>query len=491
MNKILKFVGVENKAEDVYSQFSFDEFWNFISPDNKYIYEMRMKTRPSDPVKDYVYIRDLGQTLKLPYHHSGVFVKNANEYKNVCAYCYQNKLTLYISAHPKRKSYHSVNDKFKVFNGKMQSDLCIYSLFIDFDASTELKENPNKNSAEEAYLVAKKFLTDHPNIKKYLLLCSGNGVQLRIPLDHVINMPQDTYDSDNNFVITEEFSIHQKLCKEAMRITLNKYSNKEITVDLTSLELARVGRSPFSRNWKNESNPKYCGVIEICDEQENEGLYDYIMGFYDKINNLQQFGVQTQFDKKILAEFSFDKHTIRNSRFVRMLVNQKLPEGGRNNVLFFQFKLLLKDNNINPTEPEIRELMHLIEARQGDKFPSNSPADNMHFNPEAIINWCVDHNVKPIYPVLYNISKKIRTISPETMDKINVSDLNGVYLPDERNVVRRITKYIREHEFRYHNEFLLTFDLIELVKTINTTFGYEKTEYLLSEGILKTILEKV
>jgi len=487
MKKQIEFLGITDKST-VYSKFSFAEIWNFINPNEEKTYEIRIKSSIKD---DKLYHpKIIGKRFNIPYHFTGVFITNAHEYKKVACYCVANKLTAYLSINPKRKSYHG-NDglKFKTLNGKKQSELGIFNILIDFDPTKKLKTKID-NTEETAYRKAKLFLKENTNIKKYMLISSGNGAQLRIPLDSPILLPKDEYDDKNRFMETKEIEIYSRLLKTAMGKIIKKYSSDLIIVDITGFELARVGRLPFSINFKRNKK-KYCGPIEIVDEGENTGLHDFIKSFYDKIE-LEENKYEQYKAREISDEFKYTIDNIQDSKLVKFLIKDELPSGGRNNILFFQFKLLLSNLNISFKEEKIKALVRDMERVQKHHFPLNPCTGTFH--PEAIINYCIEWDIKPIYPVLYYKERK-RNLGNLIFKEVYEDFLkihNGFKtLPDGKNITRKIIKYCELNKLCFTNKKLLRIDLKKLFVVItNDCNDVTKLSYLIESKVLKDILEK-
>lgn len=491
MKKQIEFIGVEDKATNIYSKFTFQEFWQFINPEEKFTYEVRFKNTLDKDAPLAPFIRECAKTYKniLPYHWTGVFVKTWEEYRHACVFALKNKLTVYLSANPKRPSIHTKDQSHRIqFNGEKQSDECVFSLLIDFDATDLCKEEAKEKASEHAYIQAKKFLQEKTNIKSYLMLCTGNGVQIRIPLDQTVWLPKPTYDPQSQFVVTDEYDVLSRIFKVAMTPVVEKYKTKYVKPDNTSFELARVGRGPFSINWKNKDRPLHAGIIEIVNEGPNMGLTDYIKSFETQAKQFKTQNITLEKNPVLFREFTYTVENIHMSRLARLLTTEKLPSGGRNNVLFFQFKLLCKNNGIDITDPKIRDLVRDMERIQGDNFPLNTPA-NGSFHPHAIINWCLEQNIKPIYEPLYMISRKKRELSSEMFEFKPKS--SGGPLPDGYNFIDRIRKYIALKEIRWAHPLFLKLDIQDLLWSIYLTYDKEKVEYLIDTGTLKTILEKI
>jgi hypothetical protein len=485
MEKKYPFIGETNKPLNVYSKFTFEEFWKFINPKEEYIYELRIKSNILDKKDVFNHIKHIGQTYRVPYHWTGVFCQNWKIYEKICIYCVRNKLTLYLSANPKRKSNHGEDKiKWKTYNGKMQSDLCVYSILLDFDPEKDFKKAFN-NTDEEAYRVAKKFLEEHKNIKKYVLLSTGNGCQCRIPLDEPIYLPKDTYDENNKFIITKEFNVYRRMLKEAIKPIVEKYKTKNIAVDTTSLELARVGRSPFSKNYKDENNVKFSGIIELVDEGENSGLTAHIMSYYDRVEKNNQ-AEETFKDIKILKEYTYGPETIHRSALAKMLLSEELPHGGRNNILFFQFKLLCKNNNISLKHEKVQKLIEDFRRVQSHSFTDNMP-DQGEFSPEAINNYCLEYKIKPVFDILPKIENRKRRVPDITYD----DNVSSVGLGEGKNIVWKLRNYIRGDNINFHNNALFKRDINKLLGMIAKSYDKDTVVYLLESGILKEMLEKL
>lgn len=493
MKKQLNFLGVSDKSKDVYSKFNFEEVWKFINPNEELVFEIRMKS--ADKTDKTYHPRILGEILKCNYHWTGVFLRTLSEFKNSCIYGIQNQLTMYLSSNPKRKSIHS-RDKNQIprFNGEKQSELGYYYILVDFDPTKLAKKDEHVDTSEEAYKVAKQFLSKSKNIKKYMLLSSGNGCQLKIPLDTPIMLPKPEYDEHKRFIETEDTEIFHRIVKVAMKETVLKYSNQYVDVDLTSFEVARVGRLPFSINWKSYEKlgiKKYAGVIEIVDEGENTGLYDHIMSHWDSLKEYNE-KVKEYGDRKIADEFKVDENSIQDAKLTKLLLKKELPPGGRNNVLFFQWKLLCMNCGIDLRHPKIREMVRNMERIQNESYPLNEPRTG-NFNPVAIINWCIDKNIKPIYPALYGRSN-VHTLTRATLENIKkdltTSQFEISSLPADNTILRRLSSYLRKNPIRFSHDSLLYRDIQKFMLKIINDYGEEKLEYLMYHNVLLEVINK-
>lgn len=492
MKKVLPFLGITDKAAKVYSKFTYREFWEFTNPGETEVYELRLRPpkKKDLPRPMHEYIQEAARRAKAPCHWTGVFVRTADQFWIVACYAFKQKLTLYISANPKKKSYHPKDRKSGLcYNGMKQSEKGIYTLLIDFDPSAELKSDGVHDSSEACYRVAKKFLDANPKIKKYCLLSSGNGVQLRIPFDNPIPLPKDTYDVDGTFVETEEWATYSRLLKVAFGPDLGKYETPDIKPDTTSLELARVGRAPFSGNWKNPDQPRMAGIIEIVDEGENYGLYDYAMNFYDQVFRAEQSKQEYVSDATLAEELNCNEHTLVDSKLAKLLLTEGLPEGGRNNTLFFQFKLLIKANGLSPKNEHVARIIRYIERAQKDKFPTNEPAGHMRFHPEAIINWCIDHRWPPIYEPLYYRPRLKRVITTEDLQPPKAPGPEK--LPAERTFTSQLKSYLEANPISWQIPDQRRKDCQKLLRAIKNTKGKDFLDYLLAHNVLKTILAKI
>ena len=155
------------------------------------------------------------------------------------------------------------------------------------------------------------------------------------------------------------------------------------------------------------------------------------------------------------------------------------------------------NNNIDLHSDEIKEIVREMERVQQEKYPLNEATGT--FNPEAIINYCIDHRIKPIYNVLYNRKNKFNVDNDfikemlENMRELidlNLREISYETLPDEKNLVRRIIKYLEKHELAYTNPGMFKMQLKRLMKVIIYTYDFETLEYLVENEILKSILEK-
>jgi hypothetical protein len=479
---MIDFINSKNKELDFYSKFSFDEVWNFINPDNLY-YEIRIKGKSKEE-KVFNYIRDLAKLIKAPYHWTGVFITTKEQFKKACYFGIKNKLTMYLSVQPKRKSFHSKEKiKIKKYNGEKQSELGFYNIFLDFDPTKKLKAL-GEDTENECYKVARHFLNENTNIKKYIFICSGHGIQLRIPLDTPIMFPVDKYDENNCFIEDTETATYFSLMKIALKDICLKYSTDLVSIDISGLEVSRVGRLPFSKNFKKEPY-KSCGVIEIVNNDINHGLHDYIMSFYNK--NLVFMTTREIYKNKQIAEqFLCDENNIRNTPLIKLLLKKELPSGDRNRVLFFQLKVLLKNCGINTKSEKITQLIRDIERVQKDTIALNDPGDVL-FNPNAIINYCVNNKIPPIYPVLYDKITK-RQVKDEWFD-ININKIHDKKIILDINILSSIYKNINKENL--NNIYLLKLEINKIILLLLNTFDKDYLEYLINHKILKTIFEKI
>ena len=112
------------------------------------------------------------------------------------------------------------------------------------------------------------------------------------------------------------------------------------------------------------------------------------------------------------------------------------------------------------------------------------------FHPEAITNYLIEGNYKPIYPVLYYRKKK-RKIADEYFNEPKLSEISLGILPDQKNITRRIVKYLELNPPYYTNPMILQKDINKLLSLIRDEYGEKKLNLLLQWKLIQTIMEKI
>lgn len=163
------------------------------------------------------------------------------------------------------------------------------------------------------------------------------------------------------------------------------------------------GRREWYKEWGKEINKKfsndiYC-VDNIYDATRVLGLVGSLnvkRGRLIKIINLNFYENEFKFKskkikmiKEIKIEGSRDERIkkVLNERFVQLLLTKQLPEGGRNNILIFSLKCLLKNMGFTQNDVFVKQLFKKINTTQKEVFASNFPKNNVEYRREVVENW--------------------------------------------------------------------------------------------------------
>lgn len=396
----------DSRIKEIYSKFTIQQFWDFWSNYSNRYMEVR--------IKDINIIKEVAERYNLHYSSSGVYVNTYDKLKYVIAYC-RDKTIMWMGVQPRRMTLNYFGNK--VFEGKDVNVDEIAFIFIDIDRVS--KNGPSAiEDLKNADIMADEIIKKMNNFgmaKSYCKICSGNGVQLLIKLDIAIKMPLLDYETKtakskegksyqiyllkNNY----EFEKIKSLFTVGLKQQILGFANRKLKnhlgvfVDSGAFKLMQVSALPFTKNYKYDSFT-WRGIIELKNDEPNEGLADYILAI--KCHSLRENSVFTRRPKAIDPRHTLKLKAIREHVVSRLFLDYQLPYGNINNILWCQFKCLVRDFKINMKSPYFIDFVKEIEEKYKGKFTMNLPANNIEFSEDVINDYCLENGIPIPYTYL-------------------------------------------------------------------------------------------
>ena len=391
----------DERVKKVYSKYTVQDFWNWWCGDENKVMEVR--------IKNFDKIKEIGQQYNLPFSASGIYVWDLNTLKFVMKQV-RDDSAVWFGVNSRKKNWNRFG--FKSYGGTDHNVSQIDVVFIDIDRV--YKEGPAnekdlENANKLADLILERLATQGWN-KNYIKICSGNGVQLLIKLDVPLRLPDVEFVKDGKsgyYQNNSEFDKLRRLIPESIGKDIIKFSKKfkelEVEVDKSCFNIGRVAALPFTKNFKY-GGFTWRGILEIKTET-NEGFSDYILSKEDDVIKYTERAVFTS--RAVKKRDKITLENIRENILIKYMLENKLPEGMRNNYLWFQVKCLLRDNKIDLHSDEFRALHKELESKHGS-LPINIPEKRFTFDENIVNKYFFINLLPPIYPVYPKKTKRIK-----------------------------------------------------------------------------------
>lgn len=376
----------DERIKNFYSKYSIKDFWDFWGGD---VMEVR--------IKDFPLIKQIKERFGYPISASGVYVSSSIELKNVIAFA-RDRVNLWFGINPKKK--HFDNRGFLNYSGKDYGIKSLNYIFIDIDP--DVKNEKRDFYLKNAYILANKIVEKLGDFaKKYFIVCSAYGVQIGIPLDVPIMLPELVFDKvSNSYIDNEDFERIKNIIKDGVFKDIVKFGktfNNElgVSVDKSAGNMGRVCALPFTYNFKYDNKiPR--GIIVLKNDGENYGLTHYILSKADdplEYKRKSMFGIKKKVDSDLLIK----PGELEQHRIVKFILDNELPIGMVNNYLWFSLKCLIRDSGLDFGGKEFSRVHSLIEKKLRGKLPSNIPEPRFSFDPNVVNYYCIMNMFKPLY----------------------------------------------------------------------------------------------
>lgn len=407
----------EERIKQVYTKYTIKDFLEWWQNKSSNVMEIR--------IKDYILLKEVAKKYDLPYSDSGIYVYTTEQLKVVIKEC-RDKSVMWFGCNSRKKAYNKWGNKG--YGGSTVNVNSIDFIAIDVDRLNKVAPATNEE-LHKCDILANKIIERMATYKwseRYIKLCSGNGVQILFALDIPIKMPNIEYDlGTKTFKPNTEFETIKDLVREGIGKDIVHFANKfreelNVELDKSCFKAAGVLTLPFTKNYKYDGYT-WRGILEIKNGV-NEGLTDYILSKYKNIKSYKSKNVFKQSrasksDNIIKAE-ELEQHPL-----VRLMLDNQLPYGKINNLLWMQLKCLIRDNKLTFQNEYVSKVHKLLEQKYKGNFSTNFPEEKYEFKEEIINRYCADNLIPPIFPL-----NKIRMVK-ETFN-LNL-DWDMRYLGDE------------------------------------------------------------
>jgi len=280
-------------------------------------------------------------------------------------------------------------------------------------------------------------LGEHGWDKNYAKLCSGNGVQLVLKLDIPIKLPTLTYNSKiGEYIINDEFDKVKRILINGIGKLIRKFAKnyrEELNVEIDKcFNIGRVGALPCTKNYKYDGFT-WRGIVELK-HGINEGLTDYCIGMYEKENKYVKkkiFAVS----KGLNLRYRIREGQLKENPIVRLMLDNDLPRGQVNNLVWFQLKCLIRDSKYDIKSDEFKLIYAAIKKKYKYAFPMNTPDKQFQFDIDVLNTYCIKNKL----PILFPLWETKNVFCPKTIGEIKFKETNEkeVYeLPKETSIFK-------------------------------------------------------
>jgi len=389
------------RIEKVYSKYTIKDFWEWWQGGEVKVMEVR--------IKDYPLIKLVSKKFGLPYSPSGVYLWTVEQLKLVMKEV-RDRTTCWMGVNCRKQNWNKFGRKS--FGGTDYNIKQIDVIFIDIDRIQ--KEGPANNIDLEncnkmADLILERLQTQGWN-KNYCKICSGNGVQLLIKFDVPIKLPEIEYvnkGKDGYYERNEEFEKLKRLIPEGIGKDILKFATKykkdlNVEVDKAGFNIGRVAALPFTKNFKY-GGFTWRGIVKI-ENGVNEGLSDYVLSKEDNIVLYKQRAIFVT--KGVQRRDKIKKGELKDNLLIKYMLENELPEGMRNNYLWFSVKCLLRDSSVDFNSEEFKKIHAQLEKKHGP-FPANIPDTKFTFDEDIVNKYFIMNELIPIYPIYPHKTKRL------------------------------------------------------------------------------------
>lgn len=381
----------KDRIENVYKKYNLNDFWDWWSSKENKVMEVR--------IKDFKLLQSIAKQFNMPYSASGIYVWNYEMLKLVVGQV-KNKATIWFGVNNRKKNYNRWGNKS--YGGSDCNINEVGFIFIDIDRKIKIGQATNielENCDKLANLILERLQEQGWN-KNYIKICSGNGVQLLIKLDFSLKIPEIEYNTQNKIYIeSKEYIkikniIREGIGKDILRFCRKYETELQVEVDKSGFNIGRVAALPSTKNFKY-GGFTWRGIVQL-ETGVNEGLSDYVLS---KEDNIVIYESKAVFSKKSLhSRDRLVAGKLKNNILIKFMLENDLPEGMRNNYLWFQIKCLIRDSKIDIHSEEFITLHKTLEKKYGS-LPINLPDERFGFDENIVNKYCIVNLLPPIYPL--------------------------------------------------------------------------------------------
>lgn len=383
----------ENRIKNVYSKYTIQQFFEWWSNNEKRIMEVRIRNNTE-------VIKQIHKKYGYPMSLSGIYITNYFQLKRVISYV-RDKGTVWFGVNPRKFNY--IFGTSKGLGGADPFIDSITHIIIDIDRVDKVgfaTVDDLRNADELANNILGALATQKWD-RNFCKIASGNGVQLLISLDVPIRMPKINYDvKERVYLMNEKFDRIKQIITRGIGKQMLTYSRRfkktlYVEVDKTGFNIGRVGALPVTKNFKYDSF-RWRGIINMK-TGINIGLTDYILSYENDIKKYMSIKIFSCSISHDSAEI-INKGQLKKNKLSQFLLNNDFPQGGINNRIWYQLKILLRDSNFDLNTNEFRTFHAQLKRLHNRTFSTNIPDKNHTFNPAAVNNYCIEFMFPLVYP---------------------------------------------------------------------------------------------
>jgi len=343
-----------------------------------------------------------------------IFIEFAEDYECLIRVIARTRLksNVYVGVNPRKKIWllSKSGKSYQSYRGTNSAVSAFNSVFIDIDCD---REDEKKAATDDEIAAAKavaddvdKVMAEVFGLRYRIRAFSGNGFQVFYPLNTVVFSPGVPYEKLGDEIVyteTEEFALFKNVAKYAVAPALRGVAQGRAKIDRT-WDLRRVGRLPFTRNWKDPSDPRWCKVVDVCTDRSDDDAWLKMLRVAKTGTEYKLRG--RKINKKVLTLKRWKKpQDMLKEPLVQILLQKRLPSGYRNHYLEMQLAILLRDHESTIDPKNLGSILADISRMQGRPFAASTdylPKDAVFS--EAVVNkWCMLERE----PMLYEWEKPL------------------------------------------------------------------------------------
>ena len=496
----------------IFSKYSIEDFWNWWSDGDDVVMEIRIvKKRNDDDL-----FRDINGRFGIPWVMTSLFAESATDLKNILYNIHGRYKHVWYGANPRIKTKRVKTGK--VWYGITDEHInTIRFLVFDIDRRDKSKATDSRVLAD-AHEVAQlmiKFMQEIIEVNDYMLVFSGNGVQLLFRLDEPLELTpyklteNPNPEAANKFI--KEITIKHRRDLEFMsayvkeRIFkhfrgIKQYKESSVELDPSVYTVNRVAALPYTMNMKS-GDGVWRGIIDMVKDGENTGLnaelWDFRRNFKPRRATVKRRGVR----KKTKSQYLVDKSDLMTHPLAQLMLSEHCPEGDINNTIWYWFKIVLEDSGYKFVEDDYIRLRSELQQRLGRTLPDNPPSgyeNTTEFTEAQLRTYCLWKQIPLFMPVeikrtdMYN-KKFYISIKPFDIDHIYANAGNySSKIRDYRFSLRHEDKDIWNERNRLSKDIYRSYKffldkkgtlaaLKEVISAIKRKYGVDTARYFIEE----------
>ncbi len=416
---------------------NFATYWEWLIRGGEAV-EITMKDSDWETVKEYASKVAMQTGMTTHQYGKSFFCENADQLKEFLLIFAKSgvRSNTYVGINPRKKIWmlSKKGTTYKGYRGVNVGVACMSNIFVDIDAN---RKDGTKAATEEELLLTRlccddveKKLEEVFGLRRHIRIFSGNGYQLMYPLHKPLTYKDLAYTKVGEEIVyteSEEFELLKSACRLAIQPAMKGVEKGRAKIDHT-WDLRRVGRLPWTRNWKDPSKEIWAAIDKHDDRPSDVDAGERILEIARKHQQHVASGKRTQSFSVSKKEYA-DINELVNEPLVQLLLSGPLPSGNRNHYLEMQLAILLRDNTKTISPVEEANLLREIGRAQGRPFNAATQylPRNATFSRNTVNMWCAMERRPPVYKFGLDPMPPIDESKLAQFDAVDMNDVERMF----------------------------------------------------------------